>query len=355
MMRMEDERSRSLLQFMEEEGRIPSPEEDLRRMNVIAKLKQIVSTWIKKVAWQRQLFDDVIRSTSATILTSGSYGLGVYDTESDIDALCVGPWFASSDVDFFVVLYNMLKNRKEVSEILCVKNARIPMMRFKFDGIPIDLPYAKLEFSIPENVEVLNPMILHGVDESSWKSLSGVRVNFGILQLVPNVKEFQSLLRCVKLWAKKRTIYGNLFGYFGGVHLAILAAFICIRNPEATLSTLVVDFFSTFASWPWPMPVALPDGTMPFFRDSDVARFLMPIQLPCSPHEYCASNISKSTFYRINLELVRGCSLTKNLLRRDFDWNALFEPFLHHKYSWFVKVWLSASNEDDLGDWVGWV
>lgn len=93
----------------------------------------------------------MIRSTSATILTYGSYGLGVYGTESDIDALCVGPWFASSDVDFFVVLCNMLKNRKEVSEILCVKNARIPMMRFKFDGIPIDLPYAKLEFtSIPE-------------------------------------------------------------------------------------------------------------------------------------------------------------------------------------------------------------
>lgn len=44
MMRMEDERSRSLLQFMEEEGRIPSPEEDLKRMNVISKLKQLLDS-----------------------------------------------------------------------------------------------------------------------------------------------------------------------------------------------------------------------------------------------------------------------------------------------------------------------
>lgn len=45
----------------------------------------------------------------------------------------------------------MLASRPEVSEIHCVKDAKVPLMRFKFDGISIDLPYARLKvISIPE-------------------------------------------------------------------------------------------------------------------------------------------------------------------------------------------------------------
>lgn len=45
----------------------------------------------------------------------------------------------------------MLKSRPEVSEIHCVKDAKVPLMRFKFDGILIDLPYAYLHvLSVPE-------------------------------------------------------------------------------------------------------------------------------------------------------------------------------------------------------------
>lgn len=53
--------------------------------------------------------------------------------------------------DFFIVLCNMLKGRPEVSEIHCVKDAKVPLMRFKFDGISIDLPFAQLKvLSVPE-------------------------------------------------------------------------------------------------------------------------------------------------------------------------------------------------------------
>lgn len=45
----------------------------------------------------------------------------------------------------------MLKRRPEVSEIHCVKSAKVPLMRFKFDGISIDLPYARLRLLyVPE-------------------------------------------------------------------------------------------------------------------------------------------------------------------------------------------------------------
>ncbi|KAE8076646.1 hypothetical protein FH972_015282 [Carpinus fangiana] len=355
--RMDEERSISLLQFMVDEGLVLYPEEEEKRSNIILKLKQIVLAWIKKVAWQRRFPREHIAATCATILTYGSYGLGVHGLESDIDALCVGPSFATMAEDFFVVLCNMLKSRPEVSEIHCVKDAKVPLMRFKFDGISVDLPYAQLQvLSVPENVDILNPLFFEDIDETSWKSLSGVRANKRIVQLVPDLENFQSMLRCVKLWAKRRGVYGNLLGFLGGVHLAILAAFVCQQHPNATLNTLIMNFFQTFAFWPWPTPVILQDGNLPTTGDATETRSLMPIELPCSPHEYCHSNITKSTFYRIRAEFLQGHAMTRDILKLDFDWGSIFEPFPYtKKYTRFIKIYLSATKKDELGDWVGWM
>nr|XP_033508114.1 nuclear poly(A) polymerase 3-like [Nicotiana tomentosiformis] len=114
---------------------LTSPEEELKRRNAIDKLKK------------------------------------VHNSESDIDALCVGPYFVIIAEDFFIVLYNMLVSRPEVSDIHYVKGAKVPLMRFKFDGISIDLPYARLKvISIPEDVDVFNPLFLKNIDDTSWKA-----------------------------------------------------------------------------------------------------------------------------------------------------------------------------------------
>ncbi|KAK7329590.1 hypothetical protein VNO77_23760 [Canavalia gladiata] len=354
---MDNQRSISLLQFMADEGLVPSPEEEDKRKNAIQKLKQIVSSWIKKVAWQSRLPKHHIAVTSSTILTYGSYGLGVHSSESDIDALCVAPFFATIAEDFFVVLHDMLKRRPEVSEIQCVKRAKVPLMRFKFDGISIDLPYAQLKvLYVPENVDILNPFFMRNIDDTSWKSLSGVRANKRILQLVPNIEKFQSMLRCIKLWAKRRGVYGTLLGYLGGVHLAVLTAYVCQRHPDGSLNTLIMNFFRTFAFWPWPTPVMLQEGMLLTALDVIEPRSLMPIWLPSSPYEYCHSNITKSTFYRIRAELIRGHNMTKDLSKPDFIWDNVFEPFPYSKrYSQFVKIYLTAPDQNELADWVGWV
>ncbi|KAL2921075.1 Nuclear poly(A) polymerase 3 [Bienertia sinuspersici] len=332
LVRMDLHRSFTLVQFMADNGVMASPEETLKREHIIQELKKIVQSWITKVAWQRNLPDNVIRDASATVLTYGSYGLGVHNSESDIDALCVAPWFATMAEDFFVVLYNILKGKSEVSEIHCVKDAKVPLMRFKFEGVAIDLPYAQLQ-----NVDLLNPMFLTSIDETSWRSISGVRVNQCILQLVPNLE---------------------LFGFLGGIHLAILSALVCQRNPDACVSALVMCFFNTFASWPWPIPVVLQDGMVAAAHDTTEVRSWMPIRLPCSPYHYCHSNITRSTFNRIRAEFLRGQNIARDILRPDFDWIALFEPYgnMYRKlYSRFLKIYLLADVKDELGDWIGWV
>ncbi|KAJ4893038.1 Nuclear poly(A) polymerase 3 [Raphanus sativus] len=350
----EEECSVSLRQLMVNEGLIPSSEDENKRRIVILKLQKIVVRWVKSIAWKRRLPQHHINATNATIVPYGSYGLGVHGSQSDIDALCIGPFFATIAEDFFIDLRDLLKSRAEVSEIHCVKDAKVPLIRFKFDGILVDLPYAQLRLlSIPNNVDVLNPFFLRGIDETSWRSLSGVRANQCILQIVPSVELFQSLLRCVKLWAKRRGVYGNLNGFLGGVHMAILAAFVCGYEPNATLSSLVASFFSTFAYWQWPTPVVL-------LRDAYAAAGsppgLMPIQLPCGGRQYCNSNITRSTFYKIMSEFLRGHHLMKDYLKPSFNWTSLFEPYPYATtYAWFVKIHLSADNQEGLSDWVGWV
>ncbi|CAN4094979.1 unnamed protein product [Withania somnifera] len=82
----------------------------------------------------------------------------------------------------------------------------------------------------------------------------------------------------------------------------------------------------------------------------------MPIQLPCSPYEFCHSNITRSTFNKIRTEFLRGHMLTKDMSSPYFDWNILFEPFPYaRRYGLFVKIFLSAHDKDELGDWVGCV
>ncbi|XP_020108305.1 nuclear poly(A) polymerase 3 isoform X1 [Ananas comosus] len=355
LIQMDDERTRSLLRFMANEGLEPSPEEEMKRKEVINQLKKIVLHWIKKVAWQHGLPKELIRSTSATILAYGSYGLGVHGPESDIDALCIGPHFASLEEDFFVVLREMFERMPEVTDIHCVKNAKVPLMRFKFNGISVDFPYAQLQVvSVSENINIFDPLLPTKVDEPSWRSLSGVRANTRILQLVPHLKNFQALLCCIKLWAKRRGVYCHLFGFFGGIHWAILAAYICEKHPNASVNTLLTVFFETFSQWQWPKPVILQDRSIPY-RDPD-GRSLMPIMMPCSPFEFCNSNVTRSTFNKIRTELLHGYVLTRNPGRVDFEWNCLFEvyPYATH-YAYFLRIFLAAPTVDELSDWVGWV
>ncbi|XP_014517987.2 nuclear poly(A) polymerase 3 isoform X1 [Vigna radiata var. radiata] len=353
---MDNQRSISLLQFMVDEGLVPSVEEEDKRKSVIRKLKQVVSSWIKKVACLHQLPDHQIAVTSATVLTYGSYGLGVHSSGSDIDALCVAPFFASIAEDFFIVLHDMLKRRPEVSYIHCVKSAKVPLMRFKFEGVSIDLPYARLNvLYVPENVDILNPFFMRNIDDTSWKSLSGVRANKYILHLVPNIEKFQCILRCLKLWAKRRGVYGTLLGYLGGVHMTVLAAYVFLRHPDATLNALIMHFFQTFAFWPWPTPVMLQEGMLTVI-DGIETRSYMPIFLPSSRYEHCHTSITKSTFFRIRSEFLRGHEMTKDILKPDFLWDNVFEPFPYtERYSRFLKICLSSPNHYALVEWVGWV
>uniref|UniRef100_A0ACD5XKX8 Uncharacterized protein n=1 Tax=Avena sativa TaxID=4498 RepID=A0ACD5XKX8_AVESA len=348
---MDVSRSVSLIKFLRDAGVVPSEEEERRRERVVSELEKIVMDWAKRVAFE-QMEQHWI--TTGTVLTFGSYALGVYGPESDIDAVCVGPCIASLQHHFFVFLRQMLEERPEVSDLHSIESARVPLMRFKFNGVSVDFPYVQLPvINAAEAIRAFDPRFLEKVDGASWRCLSGVRVNREIMQLVPNMKRFQVLLRCLKLWARRRGIHCHLVGFFAGIHLAVLGAYVCCRHPNASVNALLSRFFEIFAHWPWPLPVSLHDQA-PLWSPDGCS--LMPIVMPCFPPEFCASSVTKSTFNKIEDELRRGFALTKDIRNIDIDWTWIFEPFPYAaRYEHFLRIVLSAPTTEELRDWVGWV
>ncbi len=73
--------------------------------------------------------------------------------------------------------------------------------------------------------------------------MNGPRVTNMIHRLVPNYDSFLPVVRCVRAWCKARGIYGNKMGYFGGVNVNILVAFVCQLYPCASPSRLLSRFF----------------------------------------------------------------------------------------------------------------
>ncbi|KXG36989.1 hypothetical protein SORBI_3002G423100 [Sorghum bicolor] len=315
---VDQRRSSSLVQFLKDEGAVPSPEDEKKREKVIRELKK------------------------------------AHGPESDIDVLCVGPCIATLQYHFFVVLRQLLEGRPEVSELQTIEKAKVPLMRFRFTGIAVDFTYAQLPvIDALKAINTFSTQLLQKIDTRSWRSLSGVRVNEQIVQLVPNAEKFQALLRCIKLWARKRGLHCHYLGFFAGIHLAILAAYVCRKFPDASVNGLFAVFFQTFAHWPWQVPVSLHDEPTTSLHSEGL---LMPIVMPCTPPEFCVSNVTRGSFKKIREELTRGYALTRDSLRHDFQWTWLFEPFPYDKkYQQFLRIALCAPTFAELRDWAGWV
>ena len=54
--------------------------------------------------------------------------------------------------DFFYVLHDILAEMEEVGELQPVPDAHVPVMKFKFDGISIDLLYASIDLLVVPDV-----------------------------------------------------------------------------------------------------------------------------------------------------------------------------------------------------------
>ena len=50
---------------------------------------------------------------------------------------------------------------------------------------------------------------------------------------MPNYDSFLAVVRCIRLWAKRRGLYSNKMGFFGGINCNLLVCFVCQLYPQA--------------------------------------------------------------------------------------------------------------------------
>lgn len=315
------------------------------RERVLGKLDFLVKNFVRNTAPARDT-----TNYSGKIFTFGSYRLGVHDKGADIDALCVVPRHVSRK-DFFTIFYDSLSKDPNITDISKIEEAYVPIIKLKYHNIPIDLPFSRLNLpTVKDDISLLNDSILKSMDEKSVLSLNASRVTDAMLNLVPNTKVFHSALRAIKFWAKRRHIYGNIYGYFGGVAYSICTARICQMYPNMCSYDIVCKFFEVFSTWKWPQPVQISSNIDHNynFKIWDPKTYpadkyhKMPVITPVYPSMCSTYNVTQSTFNVMNYEFLRGFEICKSEFNLDklFEYSAYFR-----KYKRFIEINISATKE----------
>jgi len=131
----------------------------------------------------------------------------VHGPGADLDTICIGPSYVNREVDwnanifvlwsikiiffciwffmfslsggfFFYTLHDILANMEEVSELQPIPDVHIPLMKFKFDGISIDLLYASISrLIVPE----VRQIILFCTNFSNWSKCFYFQIQYFII------------------------------------------------------------------------------------------------------------------------------------------------------------------------------
>jgi poly(A) polymerase len=229
----------TLLAYSKENIPQESVEGILRRERVLDRMGTLCRDWIKSVCLQKGYPGDVAQTAGGQLFTSGSYRLGVHEPGADIDTILVAPSVCRR-VDFFGTvnvteessvrdpnsLAERIRAHPDVTNFSPVEGAAVPLLTFDWEGINIDLLFARLNTnSVPADFDVDSDIVLDGADSATEKSLNGPRVTNLIAAFVGGTPEryqsFLTVVRCVRKWAKARGLYSNKMGYWGGVNINI--------------------------------------------------------------------------------------------------------------------------------------
>ncbi|CAJ0631998.1 13640_t:CDS:10 [Entrophospora sp. SA101] len=342
-----------LVQELTAQGTFESDEESRRREVVLGKLDKLVKEFVYRISKKKNLPEADAKEAGGKIFTFGSYRLGVHGTGSDIDTLCVVPRHVLRE-DFFTDMAESLEKNTDVTELTSVTDAYVPVIKMKFQDILV----------IPDDLELRENSLLKNLDDACIRSLNGSRVTDEILRLVPNIPAFRTSLRCIKLWAKRRAIYSNVMGFFGGVAWAMLVARICQLYPNAIAGAIVSRFFRIMYQWKWPQPVLLKpieDGPLqvrvwnPKLYHGDKFH-LMPIITPAYPSMCATHNVTKSTKRVIEDEFKRAAEIADKVMIGTGKWVDLFTKHtFFQNYRYYLQIIASSDSSERQLKWSGMV
>jgi poly(A) polymerase len=240
-----------------------------RREEVLAHVQRVVEEFVRRAGKLKGIAQSTLDVAGGKIFFFGSYALGVHGPTSDIDTLIVVPKHVFIE-DFFKIfpsIFRELSNKDDITELVPVEDAYVPIIKMEYRGVSLDLLFASMPTmsSVPKEMETVDKSVLRHLEETTIRSVNGTRVVKELLAAVPQRRHFRYALRAVKLWANRRAIYGAVFGYPGGIAWAIMVARICQLYPMACGATILAKFFNLMHKWNWPRPVMLKEHELPEF------------------------------------------------------------------------------------------
>lgn len=346
-----------------------------------------------------QLPPEAIENAGGSLYTSGSYRLGVHEPGADIDTILVVPNVCTRE-DFFGSNYippdydgesdlsnvrdpdslaERIRRHPDVTNFVPVENAAVPILTFDWEGVNIDLLFARLNrSSVPKNFDIDDDAVLDGVDSATEKSLNGPRVTNliaalagGLPQVPHRYQTFLEVVRCVRKWAKARGLYSNKMGYWGGVNINIAVTLVVQLYPNDCAANLLRKFFLVFKSWRWPNPVMLTKPHdkglgLPVWNAHHVnhMRQVAPVITPAYPAMNSTLSVSRQTLQILHEEFCRGHEILDNLWKRHqagnlksgSDFGQLFEPSdFFISYPYYLSICTVGPTESDAQSWTGFV
>ena len=142
--------------------------------------------------------------------------------------------------------------------------------------------------------------------------------------LPPVFSVFRGVLIYVKQWAKARGVYGNAYGFLGGISWTLLVAKICRDCPGASPTSVLQQFFISWSKYNWSLPVeleprAIKGGPFRYTLDMEVwdvrkSPAHMAILTPTYPSMNTSHNVSHSGFHVLKKELTRAAGLCQEIV-----------------------------------------
>ena len=162
------------------------------RQRALKHLNILINQWIQSISLSRGMHWQDKDKLGGRIVTYGSYMLGISHQGADIDALCIAPRHVTRS-EYFTSFYTLLNLQEEVTELRKIEKAFVPVIKFRYTGIEIDLTFARLSVAEVPPEENCNDPGLHsdalpmdGMDAECIRSLNGYRSTIELHSLVPN-------------------------------------------------------------------------------------------------------------------------------------------------------------------------
>ncbi|KAI4634436.1 hypothetical protein J4E83_001754 [Alternaria metachromatica] len=240
----------SLVSVLETHGMFPNEDQASNRRDALASLQHIL-------LGTSDDGDLAQPDIPLVIVPVGSYALGVWTADSDVDCLCIGT--ISSKTFFRLARQRLAKAEvKGVRILRKVEASTGTMLELSVNGIFMDLQYCPApqvierwhEFrNIPASDPIFNLSIL------SLRKLKPYRDLLYIQRTLPSLSAFRLAYRSIKLWAVQRGMYSAKFGFLGGVHITLMLSWVCKRlghdTGPVTAADIIASFFHHYAQFDW--------------------------------------------------------------------------------------------------------